>query len=198
MFGEVNEKQTEYLQDILESGRHLLSLINDILDLSKIEAGRMELDLTDFDLPLAIQNALILVRERASRRGVALHQSIEEGIGDVRADERKIKQVLLNLLSNAIKFTPEGGRIEVRATPMDGMVEIAVSDTGVGIAPEDQEAVFEQFRQVGAGAVKQEGTGLGLTLCRNFVELHGGRIRLQSQLDVGSTITFTIPVRHGK
>ena len=158
----------------------------------------MELDLTDFDLPLAIQNALILVRERASRRGVALHQLIDEGVSDVRADERKIKQVLLNLLSNAIKFTPEGGRIEVRATPVDGMVEIAVSDTGVGIAPEDQEAVFEQFRQVGTGAVKQEGTGLGLTLCRNFVELHGGRIRLQSLLDVGSTITFTIPVHHGK
>jgi len=198
MFGDVNEKQDEYLRDIRDSGGHLLSLINDILDLSKIEAGRMELDLTDFDLPLAIQNALILVRERASRRGVALHQLIDEGVSDVRADERKIKQVLLNLLSNAIKFTPEGGRIEVRATRADGMVEIAVSDTGVGIAPEDQEAVFEQFRQVGAGAVKQEGTGLGLTLCRNFVELHGGKIRLQSLLDVGSTITFTIPVHHGK
>ena len=198
MFGEVNEKQDEYLRDIRESGGHLLSLINDILDLSKVEAGRMELELTTFDLPMAIQNALILVRERASRRGVALLQLIDERVGDIRADERKIKQVLLNLLSNAIKFTPDGGRIEVRAAPANGMVEIAVSDTGIGIAPEDQEAVFEQFRQVGAGAVKQEGTGLGLTLCRSFVELHGGRIRVQSQIAVGSTITFTIPVHRGE
>jgi GAF domain-containing protein len=143
MFGEINEKQTEYLNDILDSGRHLLSLINDILDLSKIEAGRMELELTEFDLPQAIQNALTLVRERALRRGIALHNVIDDRVADIRADERKVKQVLLNLLSNAIKFTPEGGRIEVRAAPAEGLVEVSVTDTGVGIAPEDQEAVFE-------------------------------------------------------
>jgi signal transduction histidine kinase len=196
MFGELNEKQEEYLKDIYSSGTHLLSLINDILDLSKIEAGRMELELTDFHLPTALDNALTLVRERAGRRGITLQATIDEGLGEVRADERKIRQVVLNLLSNAIKFTPEGGRIEVRAVPVDGSVEVSVSDTGVGIAPEDQEAVFEEFRQVGTAEKKAEGTGLGLTLCRKFIELHGGRIWVKSQVGSGSTFTFTIPARH--
>jgi GAF domain-containing protein len=195
MFGELNEKQDEYLKDIYASGTHLLSLINDILDLSKIEAGRMELELTDFDLPTALDNALTLVRERAGRRRITLQASVDERLGEVRADERKIRQVVLNLLSNAIKFTPEGGRIEVRAAPADGSVEVSVSDTGVGIAPEDQDAVFEEFRQVGTSAAKQEGTGLGLALCRKFVELHGGKIWVQSEVGRGSTFTFTIPVR---
>jgi signal transduction histidine kinase len=194
MFGEVNEKQTEYLHDILESGRHLLSLINDILDLSKIEAGRMELEVSEFDLPQAIQNALTLIRERALRRGIALHQVIDDQVASIRADERKIKQVLLNLLSNAIKFTPEGGRIEVRAVPTDGMIEVSVTDTGIGIAPEYQETVFEEFRQVGTADKKAEGTGLGLALSRKFIELHGGRIRVTSRVGVGSTFTFTLPV----
>ena len=195
MFGEVNEKQSEYLRDILESGRHLLSLINDILDLSKIEAGRMELEASEFDLPQAIQNALTLVRERALRRGIALHHVIDDRVADIRADERKLKQVLLNLLSNAIKFTPEGGRIEVRATPANGTIEVSVTDTGIGIAPEEQEAVFEEFRQVGAADKKAEGTGLGLALSRKFVELHGGKIYVTSQVGVGSTFTFTLPIR---
>jgi GAF domain-containing protein len=195
MFGELNEKQDEYLKDIHASGQHLLSLINDILDLSKIEAGRMELEVTDFDLPMAIDNALTLVRERAARRSIALNTAIDERLGQVQGDERKIRQVLLNLLSNAIKFTPEGGRIDVHAVPRDRMVEVSVTDTGVGIAPEDQEAVFEEFRQVGTADKKVEGTGLGLTLCRKFIELHGGRIWVESQVGVGSTFTFTIPVR---
>jgi signal transduction histidine kinase len=198
MFGDVNEKQSEYLHDILDSGRHLLSLINDILDLSKIEAGRMELEVSEFDLPLAIQNALTLVRERALRRGIALHHVIDNRVAGIRADERKVKQVLLNLLSNAIKFTPEGGGIEVRAAPVDGMVEVSVTDTGVGIAPEDQEAVFEEFRQVGTADKKAEGTGLGLALSRKFIELHGGRISVRSQLGTGSTFTFTLPGPDGK
>ena len=195
MFGELNAKQDEYLQDIYASGQHLLSLINDILDLSKIEAGRMELELADFDLPTAIENALILVRERAGRRGIALLQAVDPRLGPIRGDERKIKQVLLNILSNALKFTPEGGRIDVRAGLAGGMAEISVADTGVGIAPEDQEAVFEEFRQVGTAAKKVEGTGLGLALSRKFIELHGGRIWVQSQVGVGSTFTFAIPVR---
>jgi len=195
IFGTINDKQTEYLHDILESGRHLLSLINDILDLSKIEAGRMELEASEFDLPLAIQNALMLVRERALRRGIALHHVIDDRVADIRADERKVKQVLLNLLSNAIKFTPEGGRIEVRAAPADGLVEVSVADTGVGIAPEDLETVFEEFRQVGTAEKKAEGTGLGLALTRKFIELHGGRIWVTSQVGVGSTFTFTLSVR---
>ena len=111
----------------------------------------------------------------------------------IGGDERKVKQVLLNLLSNALKFTAEGGRIEVGAVPRDGAVEVSVRDTGVGIAPEDQEAVFEEFRQVGASAAKQEGTGLGLALCRKFVELHGGKIWVTSQVGAGSTFTFTLP-----
>jgi len=198
MFGELNEKQEEYLKDIYASGTHLLSLINDILDLSKIEAGRMELELTDFDLPTALDNALTLVRERAGRRSIALHTSIDNRLGEIQGDERKIRQVVLNLLSNAIKFTPEGGRIEVAAVPKDGLVEVSVSDTGVGIAPEDQEKVFEEFRQVGTADKKAEGTGLGLTLCRKFIELHGGRIWVKSQIGVGSTFTFTIPLRLGE
>ena len=197
MFGELNEKQEEYLKDIYASGTHLLSLINDILDLSKIEAGRMELELTEFDLPTAIDSAVMLVRERAGRRDIALRTAMDHQLGQVQADERKVRQVVLNLLSNAIKFTPEGGRIDVAAMPRDGSVEISVTDTGIGIAPEDQEKVFEEFRQVGTTAKKIEGTGLGLTLCRKFVELHGGRIWVKSQLGQGSTFTFTIPVRHG-
>jgi signal transduction histidine kinase len=198
MFGELNEKQEEYLKDIHASGQHLHSLINDILDLSKIEAGRMELEPTDFDLPTAIDNALTLVRERAGRRGIALHQAAEERLGSMRGDERKIKQVLLNLLSNAIKFTPDGGRIDLRARVVDGAVEVSVSDTGVGIAPEDQEAIFEEFRQVGIAAKKVEGTGLGLALSRKFVELHGGRIWVESEVGVGSTFTFTIPMQRSE
>ena len=194
MFGELNEKQEEYLSDIHASGQHLLSLINDILDLSKIEAGRMELEPTDFHLPAAVDNALTLVRERAERHGIALYAAIDDRIECIRADERKIKQVMLNLLSNAIKFTPEGGRIDVRARLGDGIVEVSVSDTGVGIAPEDQEAIFEEFRQVGTAAKKVEGTGLGLALSRKFVELHGGRIWVESRVGIGSTFTFTIPV----
>jgi signal transduction histidine kinase len=194
MFGELNEKQEEYLQDIHASGQHLLSLINDILDLSKIEAGRMELELTDFHLPTAIDNALILVRERAGRRGIRLSSTLDESLDTIRADERKVKQVLLNLLSNALKFTPEGGRIEVRAELNEAMVAISVTDTGVGIAPEDQEAIFEEFRQVGTADKKVEGTGLGLALSRKFVELHGGRIWVKSHVGEGSTFTFTLPM----
>jgi signal transduction histidine kinase len=158
----------------------------------------MELELSDFDLPTALDNALMLVRERAGRRSITLPMSVDHRLGEVRADERKIRQVVLNLLSNGIKFTPEGGRIEVAAVPKDGFVEVSVSDTGIGIAPEDQEAVFEEFRQVGTSAAKQEGTGLGLTLGRKFVELHGGRIWVRSQVGVGSTFTLTIPVRCGE
>ena len=194
MFGEINDKQAEYLSDILESGRHLLSLINDILDLSKIEAGRMELEPSEFDLPSAIENTLILVRERAQRRAITLGHTVDERIGTIRADERKVKQVLLNLLSNALKFTPEGGRIDVVAGAHDGVTEISVTDTGVGIAPEDQEAVFEEFRQVGTAARKVEGTGLGLAISRKFIELHGGRIWVKSEPGIGSTFAFTLPL----
>jgi signal transduction histidine kinase len=195
MFGELNDKQLEYVQDIHASGRHLLSLINDILDLSKIEAGRMELELASFSLPGALESALTLVRERATRLELALELHVDPRVGDLVGDERKVRQVVLNLLSNAVKFTPPGGRIAVTAVPADGMVEVAVSDTGIGIAPEDQEAIFEEFRQVGTDyARKREGTGLGLSLARRLVELHGGRIWVKSEVGKGSTFTFTLPV----
>jgi signal transduction histidine kinase len=196
MFGEVNEKQAEYLQDILSSGRHLLSLINDILDLSKVEAGRLELELGRFHLPTALDNALTLVRERATRHGITLTQDVDVNAGDIVADERKVKQILLNLLANAVKFTPEGGRVALIATAAEGVITIAVSDTGIGIAPEDQATIFEEFHQAGRDdARKQEGTGLGLTLAKKFVELHGGRIGVQSRVGQGSTFSFTLPVR---
>jgi signal transduction histidine kinase len=178
----------------MSSGRHLLSLINDILDLSKVEAGRMELEIATFNLPMALENALTLIRERATRRGLTLGLTVNEAIEDVVADERKLKQVLLNLLSNAVKFTPEGGRIDVRALPANGNVEVSVTDTGVGIAAADQEAIFEEFRQVGQASHKREGTGLGLALARKFVELHGGRLWVKSEVGSGSTFTFTLPV----
>jgi signal transduction histidine kinase len=195
MFGELNARQDEYLKDIYASGQHLLSLINDILDLSKIEAGRMELAPAPFHLPSALENAVTLVKERAGRHGIALALDVDPTLGEVVGDERKIKQVLLNLLSNAVKFTPEGGRVTLKASRMDGAVEISVTDTGIGIAPEDQSAIFEEFRQVGSDETrKHEGTGLGLTLAKKFVELHGGRIWVDSELGRGSTFTFTLPV----
>ncbi|HLF11707.1 MAG TPA: GAF domain-containing protein, partial [Gammaproteobacteria bacterium] len=193
MFGELNEKQAEYIDDIHGSGKHLLSLINDILDLSKVEAGRMELDVTTFSVPMAIDNALTLIKERASRHGIALEAVIDPDVGDINADERKFKQILLNLLSNAVKFTPESGRISVAARPITGGFEVSVSDTGIGIAPEDCDAVFEEFRQVGPGSdTKAEGTGLGLALARKFVELHGGKIGVTSEVGKGSKFTFSL------
>jgi GAF domain-containing protein len=195
LFGELNEKQAEYTDDILTSGRHLLSLINEILDLSKVEAGRMELELVTFDLPLAIDNARTFVRERATKHGIALDVAVDDRLGDIVGDERKIKQILLNLLSNAVKFTPEGGRIGINARQTDGVVEISVTDTGIGISQEDQPKIFEEFRQVGSdNAHKVEGTGLGLTLAKKFVELHGGRIWVESEVGKGSKFTFTLPL----
>ncbi|HEV8309064.1 MAG TPA: PAS domain S-box protein [Methylomirabilota bacterium] len=194
MFGELNDKQAEYVADVLSSGHHLLSLINDILDLTKVEAGRMELEPTRFDLCGLLRDSLVLVRDRAARHGITLDLAADERLGELVADERKLKQILLNLLSNAVKFTPEGGRVTLGARTLDGAVEFAVSDTGIGIAPEDQEAVFEEFRQVGADAARRsEGTGLGLTLVKKLVELHGGQIWLTSRLGKGSTFTFTLP-----
>src|SRR5207244_5370985 len=163
-------------------------LINDILDLSKIEAGRMELDVAAFDLPAAIDDALVRMGARAGRGGITLERHVDERVGEIRADQRKVKQVLLNLLSNAVKFTPEGGRIDVRAGLANGTAEISVTDTGIGIAPEDHDAVFEEFRQVGKADKKAEGTGLGLALCRKFGELKDGRSWGKRQLGGGSTL----------
>jgi signal transduction histidine kinase len=196
MFGALNEKQADYMKDIHESGKHLLSLINDILDLSKIEAGRMDLELSNFDLPGALSNAMTLVRERAQRHAIQLSLDVDQRLGSFEADERKFKQIVVNLLSNAVKFTPDGGRVEVSAKLDTDHVAIAVKDTGIGIAPEDHAAVFEEFKQVGRDYTrKAEGTGLGLALTRRFVELHGGEVRLESALGKGSTFTITLPIR---
>ena len=196
MVGELNEKQSEYINYVHTSGSHLLSLINDILDLSKVEAGRMELDVTRFSVAVAIDNALTLVRERATRHGLTLENTLDPAVGEIDADERKFKQILLNLLSNAVKFTPEGGQITVAARTVNDMVEVSVTDSGIGIAPEDCEAVFEEFRQVGQDAErKAQGTGLGLALTKKFIELHGGRVWLTSTLGKGSTFFFTLPIR---
>ena len=193
MYGDLNDRQAGYVDDIHDSGRHLLSLINDILDLSKIEAGRMELELAAFDLPAAVENALTLVRERASRHGIELRAALADDVGEVVADERKVKQVLVNLLSNAVKFTPEGGSIEVRAERVGDALEVAVCDTGIGIAADDQDVIFDEFRQVRDAAQQTEGTGLGLSLARRLVELHGGRIWVTSEPGRGSTFTFRVP-----
>ncbi|HEY4137512.1 MAG TPA: ATP-binding protein, partial [Casimicrobiaceae bacterium] len=198
-FGDVNEKQDDYLKDIHSSGKHLLSLINDILDLSKVEAGRMELEPASFDVSSALSNAMTLIRERAQRHGITLGQDVDPMLGEIVADERKFKQILLNLLTNAVKFTPDGGQINVSARKDDSQAVIAVRDTGIGIAAEDQAAVFEEFRQVGHDYTrKAEGTGLGLALTRKFVELHGGQIRVDSEPGKGSTFTFTIPLQPDK
>ena len=197
IFGEMNDKQTEYIQDIHASGHHLLSLINDILDLSKVEAGRTELTVNAFDLPAAINNSVMLVHERAARYQLAIKVQVDGQLGSFNGDERMFKQILLNLLSNAVKFTPEGGSIFVQATPTSVGVRISVKDTGVGIAPEYHEEIFQAFHQVGDSAKKPQGTGLGLALVKQFVELHGGRISVESALTQGSTFTFTLAEQHG-
>jgi signal transduction histidine kinase len=195
MAGPMSGEQKEFAGDIRDSGKHLLTLINDILDLSKIEAGRMELDVAPFDLPMAMQNAMTLVQGRAERSGIRLETRIASGVTEYQGDERKFKQIVINLLSNAVKFTPEGGKVTLAAARVNGAYSISVKDTGIGIAPGDQEKIFEEFKQVGSDyARKAEGTGLGLTLTRKLVELHGGTIIVESAPGSGSTFTFTLPI----
>ena len=201
MFGDVNAKQMEYLGDIHSSGQHLLSLINDVLDLSKIEAGRMELELSIFDLGLLLDNAMTLVRERAQRGGLALSLDVGDGLHAWVADARKLKQVVVNLLSNAVKFTCAGGSVHLSARRIEvpggtaPLAQLRVRDTGVGIAPEDQALVFEEFRQAGTDYLrKSEGTGLGLSLARRFAHLHGGTLTVESRLGEGSTFTLVLPL----
>ena len=195
LFGELNERQADYTHDIASSGRHLLDLVNEILDLSKVEAGRMELEPSEFALAETIRGAVGFVRERAAAHRIELATGLPADLGTIVADERKVRQVLLNLLSNAVKFTPDGGTIGVRARRGNGEVEVSVRDTGIGIAPEDQAKVFDEFQQVGRSSDRsREGTGLGLTLAKRFIELHGGRIWIESEVGKGTTFTFAIPV----
>jgi signal transduction histidine kinase len=193
LFGEVNEKQEEYLDDILTSANHLLALINDILDLSKVEAGQVELDVAPFSLREALEGGVVMVRERATRDGVQVALTALPDADVVTGDERRIRQVIFNLLSNAVKFTPAGGAVDVSAARANGEMRVSVADTGPGIAAEDHERIFEEFQQTQAGVEQREGTGLGLALSKQLVELHGGRIWVDSKLGQGSTFVFTLP-----
>jgi signal transduction histidine kinase/ActR/RegA family two-component response regulator len=192
-FGDINERQEEYLQDIRNSGKHLLQLIKEILDLSKVESGQMVLELSTFGVDAALDWALSLVRERAALHAITLTMVVADDVGMVDSDELKVKQVVLNLLSNAVKFTPDGGSVSIRAERDGTALVVTVTDTGIGVPPEDQERIFESFQQGGRGAQREEGTGLGLTLSRRIVGLLGGRMWLESEPGTGSTFGFSIP-----
>ena len=194
LFGELNDRQDEYLRDILNSGKHLLALLNEILDLSKVEAGRMELEISTVSVPAAIEYAISMVRERAARHRITINSSVEETIDQIESDELRLRQVLVNLLSNAVKFTPDGGRVDVRAEPVGNELVITVRDNGPGIARDDWEPIFESFQQGRRGPPREEGTGLGLTLCRKIMTLLGGRIWLESEVGVGSAFHVAMPL----
>jgi CheY-like chemotaxis protein/nitrogen-specific signal transduction histidine kinase len=193
MYGEINERQDEYLHDIRNSGRHLLELLNEILDLSKVEAGQMVLEPSTFGVSSVVESTLAMVRERATRHAIALSVQIADDIDTIEADELRFKQVVLNLVSNAVKFTPDGGSVSVRAYREGTDLFVTVTDTGIGVPLEDQERIFESFQQGRRGAPKEEGTGLGLTLSRRLVELFGGRLWLKSTPGSGSTFGFSVP-----
>jgi signal transduction histidine kinase len=195
LFGPINEKQEEYLDDILSSGNHLLSLINDVLDLSKVEAGQVELEVASLSLREALERGVVMVREPATKHGVRLSLELAPGVDLVEGDERRLRQVIFNLLSNAVKFTPEGGEIVVATASRDHEVLISVTDTGPGIPLEDHERIFEEFQQTDVGVRQREGTGLGLALSKRLVELHGGRIWVESEPGHGSRFVFTLPAK---
>ena len=193
LFGEINDKQAEYLDDILAAARDLLSLIDDVLDLSKVEAGQIELEVEPFYLPATLERGIVIVSDRAAKGDVRISLSSDPTVDTVVGDERRIRQVVLNLLSNAVKFTPAGGAVDVTAARVNGEVRVAISDDGPGIAPADQARIFEEFQQAAAGKQQGEGTGLGLALSKRLVELHDGRIWVESELGKGSTFVFTLP-----
>jgi len=195
-FGSLTDRQAEYVNDILESGRHLLSLINDILDLSKIEAGDLKLELAPVDLKQLLEDSLILIKEKARAHGISLTLELPAALEDltIMTDARRLKQVLLNLLSNAVKFTPDGGAIELGARMEGEDVLISVSDTGIGIAPEEQDRIFDEFYQVSKSG-RIQGTGLGLAISKQIVERQGGKIWVESAgKGAGSRFCFTIPI----
>jgi len=195
-FGTLNEKQKDYINDVWESGRYLLSLINDILDLSKVEAGKMAIELGEFNLQTTLPNCLVMVQERALFRGIEISMKIEEGINSIMADERKLKQIIYNLLSNAIKFTPEFGHIGLEVTRKDDEeILFSIWDNGIGIEEKDKPKIFQEFIRIDSPqSRKSQGTGLGLVLTKKFVELHGGMIWFESQgKDQGTRFCFTLP-----
>ncbi|MFH0827933.1 MAG: ATP-binding protein [Candidatus Omnitrophota bacterium] len=196
-FGALNDKQKEYITDIRGSGKHLLDLINDILDLSKVESGRIELQLSGFDFNEAVEAGLTMVKEKAMRRGIAVIKDIKEGFGPIRADQRKVKQILFNLLSNAVKFTPDKGTIGIEAKKTEkNEILVTVWDTGIGIEDKDKVKIFKEFEQIDSGLARQEaGTGLGLALTKRLVEIHGGKIWFDSEgKNKGSRFNFILPL----
>lgn len=198
MAGDLNEKQQEYVKYIFTSGKHLLSLINDILDLAKVEAGKMTLEANSFTLKPLLESSMAMLKEKAIKHGLAMELDLAPSLTEdtIEADKRKLKQILFNLLSNAVKFTPAGGTVRLKAESDGGLVRITVADTGIGIKPEDIGRLFHSFAQLEAPYAKQyEGTGLGLALTKNLVELHGGKIWVESEEGKGSSFIFTIPAR---
>ena len=192
--GALNKKQMEYVEDIYESGCHLLSLINGILDLSKIEAGKMTYEPSEFSLGELLLDSLMIINEDALQHHITINTGIDDDLGFISADRQKIKQVVYNLLSNAIKFTPDGGEIGVNAGRDEEKILVEVWDTGIGIACEDQKKLFKPFSQIeSTWSKKYQGTGLGLALSKKFVELHGGEIRVESEPGKGSRFSFTLP-----
>ena len=196
-FGDLNDRQTEYSAGILESSNCLLMLIDDILDLATIEAGHMSLELDSIDLKAVLSSTLGLIRERAKQKSIELENDCPDDIGAIVADERRIKQALFNILSNAVKFTPEGGSIRMSAQRQDSDVVITTSDSGIGISAEDQERVFEKFERGSNAEARRSGAGLGLSLVKSFIELHGGTVELQSVADAGTKVICTLPARAG-
>jgi len=196
MFGALNEKQEQYVNYIMESGQHLLSLINDILDLSKIEAGKIEIELAELRIGDLLKDSLTMVKEMALKQSVELGLKLEDDIPEIYADERKVKQIAFNLLSNAVKFTPDGGRVGIQAVKEQEDIRVTVWDTGIGIKEEDKGKLFKEFQQLDSGANKRyQGTGLGLALSKRLVEMHGGRIWVESEPGKGSRFSFTLPIR---
>jgi PAS domain S-box-containing protein len=197
-FGDLNEKQAEYIVDIVDSGKHLLSLINDVLDLSKIEAGKMELDVSEVKISDLLQNSLVMIKEKALAHSISLDLQIADNINGtkIKADERRLKQVMFNLLSNSAKFTPDGGAIKIEARKDEKELTISVSDTGMGMTPQEQKRLFEAFYQASGGIKgKTPGTGLGLAITKSIVEKHGGKIWMESEgTNKGSKFNFTLPI----
>jgi signal transduction histidine kinase len=198
-FGSLNEKQLEYTRDIEEGGQHLLSLINDVLDLSKIEAGKEEIDLSTFNLSLLLKSSFVMIKEKCHNHSIALSTDIPAGLekSEITADERKIKQIVFNLLSNASKFTPDGGAIKLALRKNGDEFIVGVIDNGIGVPLEYQQKIFEDFYQVRSSLIsKTQGTGLGLALCKRLVEMHGGRIWVVSEgTGKGSAFSFNIPAK---
>jgi signal transduction histidine kinase len=194
MFGPINERYRAYGSDIFNSGNHLLKLINEVLDLSKLEAGQLELNEEDVDLVTVIKASRRLVEPQAEKSKIRLSEAIDNGLPLVRADDRRIQQILINLLSNAVKFTPAGGQVRVSAYRKNGSVAISVSDSGIGMSPDEIPKALEPFGQINSKiSRKYEGTGLGLPLAKHLAELHGGTLTIESAVNAGTTVTFILP-----